>query len=221
MAFASVSGAMAQTAESETPPPAQASEENREVLRTQLSGFAIELPAPPWIVDDGTSLSEQAEISMRRTRGGPMGLVVNKPGENAVSWTELLGVVAIDDPGITAGMQFQTTARAFGASCSRTRFNFFWIPPLPDGDREVLVGMCGRFSLQSNDPQRCDGGIIAVVAVEKEPGLVSAWSRWCTPSFDIDDEASWPVSRATIESRARRLQEHTDFVPAETPESAD
>ncbi len=215
MAFVFAPAAMAQTGESDAGAQSPPAGDNREVLTTRLSGFAIELPAPPWIEDDGTPLAEQAAISMRRTQTGVTGMVVNKPGESAVSWTELLGVVAIGDPDVTAGVQFQTTARAFGASCVRSRFTFFWIPPLPGSDREILVGMCGRFSLQNNDPQRCDGGIIAVAAIEKGPGLVSAWSRWCTASFDIDDEASWPVSRETIENRARRLQEHTDFVPVE------
>lgn len=181
-------------------------------FKMEMVGFSVTVPMPAWTRHDAeVSALEQSRITANKIRPGLTSLVFHRADENAVLWSELMGVLAIHVPGYTAGQQFKNIAEPLAARCMPGRIDLSWIVPLPGSDREALIGMCGRYNLQTQNAQPCVGGIIASVSVEHEQGVVSAYHEWCTQSFDVHDATKWPVSREEIQEHARQLQALTEF----------
>lgn len=184
------------------------------VLTTEMSGFEVTLPAPYWTgADLETPVLEQTRPLVSELRPGITSVVFNKKDENSVLWTELMGVLAVAIPGYTAGLQFRNIAEPLAARCMPGQLELIWVVPLPGTDREALVGMCGRYNLETQTGQSCAAGLIAAVSVEKPAGVVSAYHEWCTDAFDVKDPEKWPVRRQVIDAHARLLQANVDFTP--------
>lgn len=182
------------------------------VLTMELSGFEVTLPAPFWTGSDlETPVLEQTRATANELRPGITSIVFNRQDETSVLWTELMGALAVAIPGYTAGLQFQNIAEPLAARCMPGQLELIWIEPLPGTDREALVGMCGRYNLQTQTSQTCVGGIIAAVSVEHPEGVVSAYHEWCTQAFNVKDPANWPIRRQVIDAHARALQVGVDF----------
>lgn len=184
------------------------------VLTTEASGFEVTLPAPYWTrADLETPVLEQTRPTVSEIRPGITSMTFNKRDETSVLWSELMGALVVAIPGYTAGLQFQNIAEPLAARCMPGQLELIWVVPLPGSDREALVGMCGRYNLETQNRQTCVGGIIAAVSVERPEGVVSAYHEWCTEAFDVKDPAKWPVKRQVIEVHARTLQANVDFKP--------
>lgn len=185
------------------------------VLKMTLSGFEVQLPMPSWAMSGETPALDSLRTQVSTPRPGFTFVTFHRADENAILWTELMGVQAVGQPGYTAGLQFRNMAQSIGARCRSEALELFWIVPLPGSDREALAGLCGEYALDTRRAQSCNGGIFTAVAVERPEGMVSAYHEWCTESFNVREDARWPLTRDEIEAQARRLQVFTDFRPVE------
>lgn len=189
------------------------------VLSMQLAGHLVSVPGPLWVGPGETVDVERSQVVYKQVAPGVESVMFLPLEETLVTWTRMMGILAVERPGYIAAYQTASMVEPMLQDCTPAQTIVSKLPAIAAGGQEGLLLMCGRYRPTRSGPRNCPGGILVAVALQSDRGAMKAYQEWCTGAFDVGDRASWPISGDELQVRASELQQATRFVPL-TPAAA-
>jgi hypothetical protein len=182
------------------------------VLVTEMSGHKVTIPAPPWTQNAGPG-EHQSPFVFNRLDAGVETLVFVPPGETIVSWTHMMGVVAVNKPGYKAAAHIASMVQPMAQSCATGQMSVTELPSAaPTGQKPILL-VCGRYRPSGSGPRGCAAGMIVAAVRESRLGAMKVYDEWCISAFDAKDQATWPVKPEEILGIAAMLDAASRYEP--------
>jgi hypothetical protein len=179
-------------------------------LAVELSGHRLVFPQPIWTVVS-TEPIEQARIRYNELDTNVHSIVLLPVNATVVTWTQLMGVLIVGRPGYSRDTQLASVIDPMTEACANGALH---AATFGTKERGAVVLLCGRYKpTAQNIPVRCGGGIILATILESSNGSAKVYDEWCTPAFNSDDKASWPVSEADLGRYAEDLATVSTFEP--------
>jgi len=186
-------------------------------LTMELAGHIVSVPGPVWTSDGDTTDVEKTQFVYRPVSDGVETVLLLPFDETLVTWTRIMGIVAVAQPGYLAAYHAASMIETMGRDCAPGNSVVSKIPAASKGALEGLLLMCGRYRPTRQTSHTCPAGIIIAVVLQSPQGAARVYYEWCTPTFDIRNAGAWPVTGAEMQTRATELQESTAFVPIKAP----
>ena len=186
-------------------------------LSVELVGHTLTMPPPVW-TEPTTEPVDQAQTRHTVLAPGVESLVLLPMDATVITWTELMGILAINRPGYTAEMQLASVVDPISQACATGQLEASTV-----GTREAgaVLLACGRYKPGAEGvPHRCGGGIILATVLESPLGAAKIYHEWCTPTFDAANHDSWPVKHGDLAGFAELLIATAAFVPLDAAEAA-
>jgi hypothetical protein len=180
-------------------------------LEVELAGHKLTMPLPIWATPSDVPI-EQANVIYNELEPGVASLLMIPLEATIVTWTQMMGVLAVHREGYHASAQVQSIVEPMMQSCSPS---LLYVSPLEApraGQSNGLLMLCGRYNPTAGAATRkCAGGIVLAVVMESAEGAAKVYLEWCTPAFTPTDKTSWPIAEATLAQYAANLQARTKF----------
>jgi hypothetical protein len=184
---------------------------NGRLLSMELAGHKVQVPGPLWTKANEPVDIEKSQVIYKQVKPGVESVLFLPVGETLVTWTRMMGILAVEKPGYTAAVQTASMVQPLLESCAQGQSVVSKIAAVPPGKQEGLLLMCGRYNPTSTGPRNCAGGIVVAVALESGKGALKVYDEWCTAAFDVGKRDSWPVPGDVLESYASELQLASTF----------
>jgi len=186
--------------------------ETNSALVLQSLGQTLTFPTPDWLTADeqaSGAVTPLVEVSYKPEDARAV-LEILPKGETEADWNTLYGVNVLADPEKTLVRAREQVVASRSRTCIPSMTAFFQLGPDTGDDIAPLGFVCGGFG--STAAGYVGRGEIMVVAFKKSPaGIAMVFQEWRGPTFDPGTPATWPVPSATVEARARQLQEQTSL----------
>jgi hypothetical protein len=180
-------------------------------IEVELAGHLLSMPLPIWATPSDVPV-DQANIIYNQLEPGVESLLMIPLESTVVTWTQMMGVLAVHREGYHASAQVQSIVEPMMQSCSPS---LLYVSPLQApqaGQSNGLLMLCGRYNPTAGAATRkCAGGIVLAVVMESAEGAAKVYLEWCTTAFTPTDKTSWPVAEATLAQYAANLQARTKF----------
>lgn len=189
-------------------------------LAVDLAGHHMVLPQPFWTVPSSEPVA-QAQTLYNQISPGVDSLLLIPVDETVVTWTQILGVLAVHRPGYRAATHLVSILDPMREACLDGQLLISTFPEaVPPEEASTVLILCGRYRLNADVPKSCAGGIIAATVLQSTEGAAKIYHEWCTGSFDIATEATWPVAPDVLSRDAAILLASAKFVPIDAPAAA-
>lgn len=183
-------------------------------LAFAIAGHRMVIPPPVWTTP-GAEPVEQAQTLFTELAPGVESLVLIPADETAVTWTRVMGILAVNRAGYTAATQLASVVDPINEACATDEL---YATTFGGGDRGAVLLLCGHYRPNAPGvPLRCGGGIILATVLESTLGAAKIYHEWCTPSFDVADRPAWPVTAVELETYANVLMTLAAFTPDMAP----
>jgi hypothetical protein len=176
------------------------------LLGMGLAGHKVQVPGPLWTKAGELVDIEKSQVIYKLLEPGIESVLFLPAEENLVTWTRLMGVLAVERPGYTAALQTASMVQPVMQSCAQGQVIASKIAAQTPGGRDGLLLMCGRYNPTSSKPRNCAAGIVVAVVLESKKGAMKVYDEWCTAAFDVNRRESWPVSGEELQRHATELQ---------------
>lgn len=179
-------------------------------MEFDIAGHRMIIPPPIWTVPSEGPI-EQAQTLFTELAPGVESLVLIPTDQTAVTWTRTLGILAVNRAGYTAATQLASIVDPITAACVDDEL---YATTFGGGERGAMLLMCGNYKPNAPGvPRRCGGGIILATVLESTLGAAKIYHEWCTPTFDVEDRANWPVTADELAAYADVLMAVSAFAP--------
>ena len=186
-------------------------------LSVELVGHTLTMPPPVWTEPTAEPV-DQAQTRHTVLAPGVESLVLLPMDATVITWTELMGILAVNRPGYTAEMQLSSIVDPISQACATGQLEASTVGTKEAG---AVLLVCGRYKPGAEGvPQRCGGGMILATVLASPLGAAKIYHEWCTSTFDPANQDSWPVRPDDIAGFAQLLIATSAFVPLEASDTA-
>ena len=181
-------------------------------LVVELAGHKVTFPAPAWAAEaEPGSPTRKSPFVFKVIEPGVEALTFVPPNENIVSWTRMMGVLAVNREGYGAALQVESMLAPIRAACVDGQLGITTVKPPRPGLTEGLILACGRYKPTGAGPRGCAAGFLVAVVRESWVGAVKVYDERCVGAFNLDDPGSWPVTPEELMKTALEMQGITAF----------
>lgn len=180
--------------------------ETQDLLVLEALDQRFALPMPDWLNESQRQAGDvRSVIETVYVEDDTQALLEIFPkGESQALWTTLYGARITRQPNLALTDYRQAVMSAYGRNCKPEVTGFFQFGP-DEGEILAPLGfVCGSYRDTLWGYQGL--GEVMVISFRKSAnGVAIVYQEWRGKSFDPAQAASWPVSTAVVEARARQL----------------
>ena len=185
------------------------------LLIMEIAGHIVSVPGPLWTEPGETVDVQQSQVVYQQLGPGVESVLFLPLDETIVTWTRMMGVLAVNRPCYTASQHLASIVTPMRRSCAPSQMMVAPITAADKPEGEALLLMCGRYLPTRKGPRNCAGGIVLAFVLQSEKGAMKAFNEWCTSAFDVAQKSDWPVPEQELNTLAAELLQATRFRPVD------
>ena len=181
----------------------------------QALGQSLTLPPPDWLTPEQQSSGAVLPLvqAIFRSDETQATLEILPQGDIEALWNTLYGIQLLAGAQVPlTDLRKQVVAR-YARTCKPSLTAFFQLGQ-DDGETLAPLGfVCGAYA-DSTSAFAGKGEVMVMSFKKSTTGTAMVFQEWRGPAFDPATASTWPVPTATVEARAKQLQDQAVLTPS-------
>jgi hypothetical protein len=176
------------------------------------AGHRIVMPLPDWLsAAERLSADVLGKVEHNTYADGQQAFVEFFPsGQSIDNWTTTYAARITNDSTRSLSDYRAATIVGYSKPCKPEATGVFQFGEETPDFFPALAFVCGAY-LDTIATLKGQGEVMVSVFRKTGTGVAVVYQEWKGPAFDPSNPATWPVSRADLEARAKQLQDDTEL----------
>jgi hypothetical protein len=176
------------------------------------AGHRIVMPLPDWLsAAERLSADVLGKVEHNTYADAQQAFVEFFPaGQSIDNWTTTYAARVTNDATRSLADYRQATIVGYSKPCKPEATGVFLFGEETPDFFPALAFVCGAY-LDTIATLKGQGEVMVSVFRKTGTGVAVVYQEWKGPAFDPSNPETWPVDRATLEARAKQLQDETEL----------
>jgi len=173
----------------------------------------ISIPKPLWAQSSRTagSFKRATSISVLQPNAQTALIEFIPYDETFDTWTQMSGVLVVNDPDFPVSAHEASIAHAFETNCKKGALMLERVPPLEAGFLPSLMAVCAEFRTDGVATGIGLGEVLIAIVLDSPNGAAKIFEEWRGPTFDLLNKRTWPIGEHELLTRMVRMQGQISF----------